>query len=127
MLPEELPELLLLAVVAAALLVVDTFVVVALTVVDDDLTTWVVETAVVETAGGVVDATRVEDDVRALQRFVLARFLFATESCPRNAWRATWPCESADRAVTGLGPNEHARIARDERATRLRSLADIVS
>lgn len=69
-------------------------------------------------------ATRVLVVGRGLQRRVSARFFFARRLwCPRpRAWLGE---KSTERALTGAGPNEQARRARDEKAMRLSSLAAI--
>jgi len=64
------------------------------------------------------------DAGRGLQRLLSARFFLATRLWwPRDR---AWTEESTERALTGVAPNEQARIARDESAMRFRSLEAIV-
>lgn len=59
---------------------------------------------------------------RGLQRRLSARFFFTTRLwCPRlRAWLGE---KSTERALTGWEPKDVARIAREDRAMRLSSLA----
>jgi len=78
---------------------------------------------------GVGEAANVDDDTadelgRGLQRPVLLRF-FLARSWWWPRWRAWLGEKSNERALVGVGPNEHARITREERATRFKSFAAI--
>jgi hypothetical protein len=80
-------------------------------------------------AGWVVEAAAATELVvaRGLQRWVpepVLLFLAMSAWWPR--WRAWAGDVSMESALAGVAPKEQARMAREERATRLRSFAAIV-